>query len=1403
MVSKIDKAKAEVELQNYFKHYKEQESMLTQLQDKSTQQHMVILQKEKELKDLKSSMNSVEAKAQVLAKQMENEYRKEADSLRKELTKQKTENQLMLREKLEKAKKEHADELTREKSLLQEQIQHEREKVQSLEKKRGKKPDRAKRDLNLMEFRRWDAADVYYWLCEKDNGRLEEWAELLFAQDISGDLLTELNGEDLTQMGIEALGARKAILKHISQLRRASNQSLSVASYDTYDSRMDDSFYGRDSQNDVSEIIPFHDSMTPKHRKMLTNKSISIVEEYNPQLALMQKQILTNPDIIADPRFLQSFMSAYSSSQLSLGNLPQLSSLYGGSTNNLSVKARSSSGASGTSLNVSIGGASMGALESLKEDKEEITSPVSPMSPVTVTITNLDESKSTQAEANEDESHFRDVSHHSDQSHTNTQSRSSEDNNNTNNPHIKTPSENSNTNTNTKEDLLVVDDDELEDELTDIEKYETLKRDALNRLNELRGAGQTSPRSRTTTFDDGMLSDNEDGDANDLDRILRPVPDMIDPGMSSVVEKDDENDGDDDEDDDDEDDEDEEQYKIKIEEKLKMMDELIKSKFNKESDADDSDSEMELDYEETWLDEDHEKSFNVCLLSPYKRLRKAMVRFCFDEQSIDERMRTAAYKKYEKRNLQCGDTQFTFRMIEIYDPTYIGEMFDKQQIDCVWIVYPFDVSPENIPRKEEIFLEGLEDWVANTPHWQTFWEKTVRMLDHSLDFKHSKNVKIKSIDDYFTHYRARIQELQDLYVDFNIPGINNPELKWLPIDTNVKCKFKDKTIKPHKKFKWPNIPVTDGGLGQDWKVQLYLKLLQQLKEPYRSYFMVSAMSTPKKNLVAKPFESEFKRTVEQGVSLHERKNTLPVAVHKKKKSRSHNRKHSKHSKHHHKKSKSKKSNDFVDEEDKYLNKYQPGKELKSVFADQPSLDAENETNEKDDKKSKDKDKDKEKKHRKSKSRGRSKSRHKKHKKKDKKSKKDDDGDEKEIEKNNEQNSNEEIENDKEEKEQEKEKEKEKDKENENKNLDVGLKPQDRKPRPLKQSLSREIDIKQVESLLDESNEILKDDDGVVDENNAGDNDNVEKQNNNNNINYVFKDSNAAPQLDMFVVENEDLDYDDAEVTPPAGVPGGDNEDSPTPPAENTPFNRLFGDVDNDSDNIGVAALSNHASNTNQNINNIHNINDINSSNLNLNDRMRSLSGSPREIQPSWAYSNVNAAMNAYGMYNNYYSSPFSQGINVYTPQMTATNSSVNNFDDDNGFDSDDGLDEELDFLKQTSSMDNIDGTQTWKFNRKYAQQNRKQSIQRMEDLIQGADKTIAALQNVAKPTLLVSDAEDDSANFKLDSDNLKDGRRMSKYDAYRDHKNTYLSGMFVCLFVYFCNHCHRVLSFIAFCYVGG
>ncbi|ETO33683.1 hypothetical protein RFI_03421 [Reticulomyxa filosa] len=86
-------------------------------------------------------------------------------------------------------------------------------------RERPSRPTREKRPLDPHQYRTWDSDDVYYWLSEAENGKWQDWASVLYRNQISGDMLDDLNGQDLVQLGIETLGARKKLLQMIKSLQ--------------------------------------------------------------------------------------------------------------------------------------------------------------------------------------------------------------------------------------------------------------------------------------------------------------------------------------------------------------------------------------------------------------------------------------------------------------------------------------------------------------------------------------------------------------------------------------------------------------------------------------------------------------------------------------------------------------------------------------------------------------------------------------------------------------------------------------------------------------------------------------------------------------------------------------------------------------------------------------------------------------------------------------------------------------------------------------------------------------------------------------------------------------------------------------------------------------------------------
>ena len=166
-------------------------------------------------------------------------------------------------------------------------------------------------------------------------------------------------------------------------------------------------------------------------------------------------------------------------------------------------------------------------------------------------------------------------------------------------------------------------------------------------------------------------------------------------------------------------------------------------------------------------------------------------------------------------------------------------------------------------------MQDIDTWLHDSGHWESFWNKTVRLLDGSLSFK--KNSFI-SLQDYFQVNKLRMNAIDEQFAQFNVPNIKSQKLKWVNIDTNTKAKLKIKdSINAKKyKFKWPQIPQerSDGtneiDYGQDWRLPLTLKFFNSLNEPHKSYFLTSALYTPEKNLIAPTFETTARGAAEKG-----------------------------------------------------------------------------------------------------------------------------------------------------------------------------------------------------------------------------------------------------------------------------------------------------------------------------------------------------------------------------------------------------------------------------------------------------------------------------------------------------------------------------------------------------------
>jgi len=118
-------------------------------------------------------------------------------------------------------------------------------------------------------------------------------------------------------------------------------------------------------------------------------------------------------------------------------------------------------------------------------------------------------------------------------------------------------------------------------------------------------------------------------------------------------------------------------------------------------------------------------------------------------------------------------------------------MFERQLIRSVWMIFPLDKKKVN--DKEFTFIDDIETWLRSTNHWSLFWALTCRLLDRSIDIKHSKEIKVNNVDNYFAHLKSRTQELDGLFSNFDMPAmLNSQQFKWIPIETKLNAKFKDK-----------------------------------------------------------------------------------------------------------------------------------------------------------------------------------------------------------------------------------------------------------------------------------------------------------------------------------------------------------------------------------------------------------------------------------------------------------------------------------------------------------------------------------------------------------------------------------------------------------------------------------
>eukprot|EP01083_Nonionella_stella_P119220 356286_1 len=93
------------------------------------------------------------------------------------------------------------------------------------------------------------------------------------------------------------------------------------------------------------------------------------------------------------------------------------------------------------------------------------------------------------------------------------------------------------------------------------------------------------------------------------------------------------------------------------------------------------------------------------------------------------------------------------------------------------MIFPFAITSDNALDKETEFMQDLDTWMLSSGHWETFWSKTVRMLDGSLSFKKHT---FKTKKDYFASNDARKRALNDLFNQYNVENVYKSQvLKWL------------------------------------------------------------------------------------------------------------------------------------------------------------------------------------------------------------------------------------------------------------------------------------------------------------------------------------------------------------------------------------------------------------------------------------------------------------------------------------------------------------------------------------------------------------------------------------------------------------------------------------------------
>ncbi|ETO33682.1 hypothetical protein RFI_03420 [Reticulomyxa filosa] len=252
------------------------------------------------------------------------------------------------------------------------------------------------------------------------------------------------------------------------------------------------------------------------------------------------------------------------------------------------------------------------------------------------------------------------------------------------------------------------------------------------------------------------------------------------------------------------------------------------------------------------------KALNIVVLSPSRKLRRRFVHLLMPDEQIKQSKTAMSVQRFE-RDLSCGPKDFVLRVLEMHEFTFLPDLFDNDNAHLIVMIFSFDTTEINANEKK--FMEELAQWMETSGHWPAFWKRTLRLLDYALnDSKEKKDNGIETVDDYFLYVKDRADELDKLFEEHGAI-LDQQSLKWTYIDADTNSNL---TFQKQRSFKWPYLPVQGAGQGQDWRVQMMLKLFTILDEPHRSYFLASALSTPNKNLMPKNFEEMAKKTVQNG-----------------------------------------------------------------------------------------------------------------------------------------------------------------------------------------------------------------------------------------------------------------------------------------------------------------------------------------------------------------------------------------------------------------------------------------------------------------------------------------------------------------------------------------------------------